>query len=173
MEIKLSFDFKAVKLFKSYILIYEIIGDIYLKHKYYRQAKRIYNSAIRKIIENETENKYERVFINLKQKVNSLINQYKIYEELIKKIKYVGNNTDLLNQNNQKINNLNIFIQNLDENISFFEKIISNKTFKNNNVFTIKFKEIEYENEDIRKYFYDFGLLTIFTLKPSDSCIIF
>ena len=68
MEIKLSFDFKAVKLFKSYILIYEIIGDIYLKHKYYRQAKRIYNSAIRKIIENETENKYERVFINLKQK---------------------------------------------------------------------------------------------------------
>ena len=68
MEIKLSLDFKAVKLFKSYILIYEIIGDIYLKHKYYRQAKRIYNSAIRKIIENETENKYERVFINLKQK---------------------------------------------------------------------------------------------------------
>ena len=68
MEIKLSFDFKAVKLFKSYILIYEIIGDIYLKHKYYRQAKRIYNSAIRKIIENETENKYESVFLNLKQK---------------------------------------------------------------------------------------------------------
>jgi hypothetical protein len=68
MEIKLSFDFKAVKLFKSYILIYEIIGDIYLKHKYYRQAKRIYNSAIRKIIENDTENKYESVFLNLKQK---------------------------------------------------------------------------------------------------------
>ena len=87
MEIKLSFDFKAVKLFKSYILIYEIIGDIYLKHKYYRQAKRIYNSAIRKIIENETENKYESVFLNLKQK-KAICKYYCGYNiEIIREIK--------------------------------------------------------------------------------------
>jgi hypothetical protein len=87
MEIKLSFDFKAVKLFKSYILIYEIIGDIYLKHKYYRQAKRIYNSAIRKIIENETEKKYERVFLNLKQK-KAICKYYCGYNiEIIREIK--------------------------------------------------------------------------------------
>ena len=155
---------------KDFQIEQNINDSLFFMIDYYQ----IYKKIIAKI--NKDQAYFEDIksnFINLKQKVNSLINQYKIYEELIKKIKYVGNNTDLLNQNNQKINYLNIFIQNLDENISFFEKIISNKTFKNNNVFTIKFKEIEYENEDIRKYFYDFGLLTIFTLRPSDSCIIF
>ena len=58
-------------------------------------------------------------FNNLKSKVESLIQQYKLYENLIVNIKYLGQKRELFKQNLEKINYLKNFKQNLEDNIKF------------------------------------------------------
>ena len=74
MAIKLSCNIINDDIIKIYSLIFEIIGDIYFNKKYYRMAKRTYSSAIRKIHEIETENKFKSLYIALRNKV--IISKY-------------------------------------------------------------------------------------------------
>ena len=74
MIIKLSCNIINDDIIKIYSLIFEIIGDIYFNKKYYRMAKRTYSSAIRKIHEIETENKFKSLYIALRNKV--IISKY-------------------------------------------------------------------------------------------------
>ena len=74
MIIKLSCNILNEKIIKIYVLIYEIIGDIYFHQKYYRMAKRIYSSAIRRIHEIKTSNEFKILFYSLRNKV--IISKY-------------------------------------------------------------------------------------------------
>ncbi len=113
------------------------------------------------------------LFINLKKKVESLIQQYKFYEGLIEKIIYIGQNRELFKQNQEKIKYLQDLNQNLKENIDFIKINTLKKRQTNTNEITIKLHEIKCEKEDIRKYFQDFGLVILFTLQLGESCNIF
>ena len=114
-------------------------------------------------------------FNNLKSKVESLIQQYKLYENLIVNIKYLGPKRELFKQNLEKINYLKDFKQNLEDNIKFIQINAIKKRQTYTSEISIKLGEIRCEKEDIRQYFQDLGLFSIYTMQlgESESCIIF
>ena len=105
--------------------------------------------------------------------MNLLFNKNKFYEGLIEKIIYIGQNRELFKQNQEKIKYLQDLNQNLKENIDFIKINTLKKRQTNTNEITIKLHEIKCEKEDIRKYFQDFGLVSLFTLQLGESCNIF
>jgi len=112
-------------------------------------------------------------FNNLKNKVEFLILQYKTYENLIKNIRYIGERMELLKQNEEKINYLIFFKQNLLDNIDFLQNIIITKKYIYTNELSIKLSEINCESENVKNYFHDFGLFNVFSMKINNTCNIF
>ena len=112
-------------------------------------------------------------FNNLKNKVEFLILQYKTYENLIKNIRYIGERMELLKQNEEKINYLIFFKQNLLDNIDFLQNIIITKKYIYTNELSIKLSEINCESENVKNYFNDFGLFNVFSMKINNTCNIF
>jgi len=126
----------------------------------------------------------DSVFCNLKNKVEKLQRQYNINEQLIQNITFIGNNNNnnnnfLSEQNKEKIKVCEDIIQNLNSNINFINQITnkinsSKKDYIKANTISIKLSKIEYKNEDIKKYFQDFGLFNTFILQLNeDSCSIY
>ena len=120
----------------------------------------------------------KNLFSDLKNKVETLQRQYNIYEQLIQKITFIGNNNFLSEQNKEKIKVCEDIIQNLNSNINFVNQTINNiNSIKKDkikaNSISIKFSKIICKNEDIKKYFQDFGLFNTFILEPNeDPCNI-
>jgi hypothetical protein len=112
-------------------------------------------------------------FNTLKNKVEFLILQYKTYENLIKNIRYIGERMELLKQNEEKINYLIFFKQNLLDNIDFLQNIIITKKYIYTNELSIKLSEINCESENVKNYFHDFGLFNVFSMKINNTCNIF
>ena len=121
----------------------------------------------------------KNIFYNLKNKVEILQRQYNTYEQLIQNITFIGNNNFLSEQNKEKIKVCEDIIQNLNNNINFVNQIInqinsSKKNYIKANTISIKLSKIECKNEDIKKYFQDFGLFNNFILQLNeDTCSIY
>ena len=111
--------------------------------------------------------------INLKKKVESLIYQFNLCENLIVNIKYIGQKRELFKQNKEKIKFLIDLKQNLEENINFIQINTMKKKRINANSITLRLHEIKFEKEDIKKYFQDFGFFSLFNLELGESCNIF
>lgn len=122
--------------------------------------KKINSSSFQEIINS---------FKNLKDKVEKLIQQYKLFENLIKNIKYSGQKRELFKQNEEKINYLTEFKQNIEDNIDFIQTNTVNKRYTYVSEFSLKLGDIKCDTRDIRKYFQDFGLFNIFTIQLEDS----
>ena len=114
-------------------------------------------------------------FNNLLSKVNVLIEQYRKYEILINNIKYSENRRELLEQNQEKINYLLEFQQNLEINKKTIECIKqNNKKYIYTNEISLKLGEIKCKFQDIKQYFLDLGLFNTFIIEfNNDSCQIF
>ena len=119
------------------------------------------------------------MFYKLINKVEKLQHQYNIYEELIQNITFIGNNNFISEQNKEKIKVCEDIIQNLNNNINFVNQIVEQTNLKKKDSIkaqniSIKLSKIECKNEDIKKYFQDFGLFNNFILQLNDySCSIF
>ena len=104
--------------------------------------------------------------------------QYIIYDQLIQQIIFIGKNNFLFEQNKEKIKVCEDIIQNLKDNIYFVDQAISsNNEYIKSNAISLKIEKIETKNEDIKKYFQDFGLFNTFILQLNDgyngNCNIF
>ena len=112
-------------------------------------------------------------FYNLKNKVESLIKQYKLCEQLIENIQCVGKKKELFKQNKEKIKYLEDFKQNLEDNINFIKIYVMKKRHIHPGDIEIKLDQIKCKKEDIIKYFQDFGLYYLFNIQSNESCNIF
>ena len=112
-------------------------------------------------------------FYNLKNKVESLIKQYKLCEQLIESIQFFGKRKELFKQNKEKIKYLEDFKQNLEDNISFINIYAMKKRHIHPGDIEIKLGQIKCKKEDIIKYFQDLGLYYIFNIQLNESCNIF
>ena len=112
-------------------------------------------------------------FHNLKNKVESLIKQYKLCEQLIESIQFFGKRKELFKQNKEKIKYLEDFKQNLEDNISFINIYAMKKRHIHPGDIEIKLGQIKCKKEDIIKYFQDLGLYYIFNIQLNESCNIF
>jgi len=112
-------------------------------------------------------------FDNLKNKVESLIKQYKLCEQLIESIQFFGKRKELFKQNIEKIKYLEDFKQNLEDNISFINIYAMKKRHIHPGDIEIKLGQIKCKKEDIIKYFQDLGLYYIFNIQLNESCNIF
>ena len=161
-------DFKS----ESFVKAKEICDTLSIGADYMQ----IYDNIIRikKKIDSKSLQEICNKFINLKEKVINLIKQYKLMKDLISNIKYSGDKKELHKQNCEKINYLESFKSNLENNIDFIKKIGVNKKYIYLNEFSIKSFYFKFEMEDIKRYFQDFGLFFLYTFQIEDpSCIIF
>ena len=120
----------------------------------------------------------KNIFSKLKNKVEMLHKQYIIYDQLIQQIIFIGKNNFLFEQNKEKIKVCEDIIQNLKDNIYFVDQAISsNNEYIKSNAISLKIEKIETKNEDIKKYFQDFGLFNTFILQLNNgyngNCNIF
>jgi hypothetical protein len=131
----------------------------------------------KKKIDLETFQVIVNKFNNLLSKINALLEQYKQCENIIKAINYKDQRKELLEQNQEKINYLQEFKQNVQENVNTIHSIKQNspkKKFIYTNEISLKLGEIKCKYQDIKKYFLDLGIFNTFVIEiNSDSCRIF
>ena len=142
------------------------LGAIYMQiyKKITGFTKKIDSASFQEILSN---------FYNLRNKVESLINQYRLCEQLIENIEFIGKKRELFKQNKEKVKYLEDFKQNLEDNINFIQIYIVKKRHIHPGDIEIKLGQIKCQKEDIQKYFQDFGLYYLFNIQLNESCNIF
>ena len=142
------------------------LGAIYMQiyKKITGFTKKIDSASFQEILSN---------FYNLRNKVESLIKQYRLCEQLIENIEFIGKKRELFKQNKEKIKYLEDFKQNLEDNINFIQIYVVKKRHIHPGDIEIKLGQIKCQKEDIQKYFQDFGLYYLFNIQLNESCNIF
>ena len=119
-------------------------------------------------------------FLTLEKNCNILLNQYKIYENMLMKLN-VKYNSDLYIQNQQKIMFINEYLQLIRRNINILEYAINNPERKHFKIFSKIFNLNELNqdkryNQETLDYFKDYGMcLYNLTIEESNQneCFIF
>ena len=160
-------DFEDKSIEKAQIMCDSLsLGAIYMQiyKKITGFTKKIDSASFQEILSN---------FYNLRNKVESLIKQYRLCEQLIENIEFIGKKRELFKQNKEKIKYLEDFKQNLEDNINFIQIYVVKKRHIHPGDIEIKLGQIKCQKEDIQKYFQDFGLYYLFNIQLNESCNIF
>ena len=119
-------------------------------------------------------------FIILERNCNILLNQYEIYECMMRKLN-VKANSDLYKQNQEKIIFINEYLQLIRKNINILQNIINNPQLKHidvvSQIFSLKELNIERKySEDTLDYFRDYGMCLynlVYQQSNGEECIIY
>ena len=119
-------------------------------------------------------------FIILERNCNILLNQFKFYEYMMRKLE-IKTNSDLYKQNQEKIIFINQYLQLIRKNINTLQNIVNSPQSKHLEVVSkiISLKEINFDgkySEDTLDYFRDFGMCLytlVYQQSNGEECIIY